>query len=58
MALPCRPQAPVWCFTFDTLYSHTLLLRNVPPQARLIERWLERYVDLEVRRFLSLRCPG
>jgi hypothetical protein len=40
---------PIWCHVFDNIYSHSLLLRHVPPHQAAVERWLDRLVGFEVR---------
>jgi hypothetical protein len=46
-----------WRLIFDVFYSHTLLWPEVPPRLTAVALWMERLIEFEVRRTLSMHQP-
>jgi hypothetical protein len=42
-----------WLDMLDILYSHTCVLGDVPPRSSVVEIWMDRLVEFEVRRSAS-----
>jgi hypothetical protein len=53
-ATPQLDGLPFWVSLMDTLYSHSLLLPEVPLHSAAVELWLSRLVEIEVHNFVLL----
>jgi hypothetical protein len=53
-ATPQLDGLPFWVSLMDTLYSHSLLLPEVPLHSAAVELWLSRLVEIEVHDFVLL----